>query len=139
MVTKKYEKKFVEMYKEAEKLHGVEAEKLNEKEWKKRCEKLFRSAEKAKSQIDEDVKKLSEVKGIFRRIDPRTDCGMIAYYIKDDCNTWPDRCPVEIKKIVVEELKEDIKSERESARILKTKSNEERIKKIEEQIKNLEK
>ena len=129
MVTKKYEKKFVEMYKEAEKLHGVEAEKLNEKEWKKRCEKLFRSAEKTKNQIDEDVKKLSEVKGIFRRIDPRTDCGMIAYYIKDDCNTWPDKCPVEIKKIVVEELRDD----------LKWTKIPERIKKIEEQIKNLEK
>jgi len=129
MVIKKYEKKFVEMYKEAEKLHGVEAEKLSEKEWKKRCDKLFRSAEKTKKQIDEDVKKLSEVKGIFRRIDPRTDCGMIAYYIKDDCNTWPDRCPVEIKKIVVEELRDD----------LKWTEIPERIKKIEEQIKNLEK
>ena len=129
MVIKKYEKKFVDMYKEAEKLHGVEAEKLSEKEWKKRCDKLFRSAEKAKKQIDEDVEKLSEVKRIFRRIDPRTDCGMIAYYIKDDCKTWPDECPVEVKKIVAEELRDD----------LKWTEIPERIKKIEEQIKNLEK
>ena len=87
----------------------------------------------------EDVEKLSDFKGMFRRINPRTSCDMIASYIEDDCKTWPDRCPVGVKKIIVEKLKIDIEREKGTARILKTKPNEERIKKIEEQIKNLEK
>jgi len=139
MVTKKYKKKFTEMYKEADKLQGMEAEKLSEKEWKKRCDKLFKSSEEAEENIDEDVEKLSDFKGMFRRINPRTSCDMIAYYIEDDCKTWPDRCPVGVKKIIVEKLKKDIEREKGTARILKTKPNEERIKRIEEQIKKLEK
>jgi len=139
MAIKKYEKKFTEMYKEADKLQGMETEKLSEEAWKKRCNKLFKSSEEAEENIDEDVEKLSDFKGMFRRINPRTSCDMIASYIEDDCKTWPDRCPIGVKKIIVEKLKKDIEREEGTARILKTKPNEERIKKIEEQIKKLEK
>jgi len=134
MVTKKYEKKFLEIYKEAKKLGGIEAEKMSDKNWSQRCDNLCAKAKKSQDEVDEDIEKLSNARFLFRRLEPgRTKCDMIAYYIKEDCKSEPHKCPLEIKKEVVKELKEDLD-------VLKRMPPEpKRIERIKQQIEKLEK
>lgn len=108
-----YEKKFVEIYKEADTLHGFVAEKMPEEEWRKRCTKLFEAVKKNQEDINKDIEKLSKEKRLFWKIELHKrgvlrDCEMIAYYIEDDCKSKPQECPTELKKIIIDELKKDL-------------------------------
>lgn len=131
----KYEDKFTEMYKEAEFLGSIEAEKIPEEEWRKRCEKLYDKSKQTKEDIDKEVKKLSETKGLFWRIKPNTRCDMIAYYIEEDCKSKPERCPAKIKELIVKKLEEDIFYRERELRWAKEEKGEERIKRHEKKIK----
>lgn len=124
----KYEDKFTEMYKEAEFLSSIEAEKIPEEEWRKRCQRLYDEAKQTKEDIDKEIKKLSETKRLFRRIDPVTRCDMISYHIKDDCKEKPEKCPVEVKKLIIKELEGDIYSKERELRWIKETPEEEQIK-----------
>lgn len=143
-----YENIFVGIFKEAKFLGGIEAEKLDIEEWRKRCQELYNKAEKAKEDINNDIKKLSEAKKIFWRIDPNnTDCDMLAYKIKEDCKEKPEKCPVEVKKLIIKDLEVDLfydemrlQEEKETPeekidKLYKTDTKESIIKRREEDIK----
>lgn len=145
-----YEDKFVEIFKEADLLHGLKAEKMPEEEWKKRCAKLFEAVKKNQEDIDKDIKKLSEEKRLFWKIELHKsfylarDCEMVTYYIKEDCLAHPETCPIGVKEL----MKKEIQSEQRDHKLMlewaeKEKKPEniefykEKIKEDEEKIKRL--
>lgn len=104
-MAEKYEDIFTGIYKQAKFLGGIEAEKLDIEEWRKRCQELYDKSKKAKEDIDKDIQKLSETKRLFWRIDSNvTKCDSLAYKIKDDCKEKPEKCPVEVKKLIIQDL-----------------------------------
>jgi len=156
MTEEKYNNIFTGIYKEAKFLGGIEAEKLDIEDWRKRCNELYDKGKQAREDIDKEIEKLSETKRLFRRIDPNnTDCNSIAYRIKNDCKEKPEKCPVEVKKLIVKELEEDIHFEERQIQWIKEdetlslssgetqqdaiKRHEEDIKKTKELIEKLKK
>lgn len=108
-MTEKYEERFVDMFKEAEFLSSSEAEKIGIEAWRVRCQKLYDKAKQAKDDIDKEIQKLSEIKKVFWRIDLNyARCDMLHYYLKEDCESKPEKCPTGVKELIIKELEEDL-------------------------------